>query len=134
MGTGEGWLGTLYTNVSAGIHLRTGLLNPYFINLGTSKRSVNKEAGLHNVQLFFFIKTKGQLTGYDATLQGGMFNQSSVYTIESADVTRLVLNSSAGMSFVYSGIRFDLEQFLLSPEMHHGLWHLWMHFGLTFCL
>lgn len=134
IGTGEGWLGTLYTNISAGFHMRSGLLNPYFINLGQAKRSVNSEHGLHNTQFFFFIRSKGQLTGYDATLQGGMFNRTSVYTAGSDEITRFVLNTSAGLTFVFSGIRLDLEQFLLSPEMHHGYWHMWVHFGLTFCL
>jgi hypothetical protein len=120
--------------MSAGFQLRTGLLNPYFVNSGVARQTVNRKSGLHNTQLYFFIKSKGQLTGYDATLQGGLFNRTSVYTVGGGNVTRLVLNSSAGFSFVYSGIRLDMEQFLLSPEMVHGHWHLWVHFGLTFCL
>ena len=133
-GTGEGWLGSLYTNMAAGFRFRTGLLNPYFVNLGQGKVIVNKESGLHNTQLYFFVKSKGQLIGYDATLQGGLFNRASVYIVGNKAVNRIVLNSSAGLSFVWSGIKLDLEQFLLSPEMHHGHWHLWVHFGLSFCL
>lgn len=132
--TAAGSLGTLYTNLSGGFQARAGWLNPYFSNLGIARRERLREAGLRRSQLFFFLKGAGKLVGYDATLQGGLFNNSSVYTLPSGEISRLVFQTSAGLTLNYGGIRLDIEQYLLSPEFHEGWWHKWIHIGLTFCL
>ena len=85
-------------------------------------------------QFFFFIKSSGTLVGYDATLQGGLFNKTSVYTINGSYISRAVFEGSAGITLVYRGMRIDAEQFLLSPEFRNGWWHKWVHLGLTFAL
>ena len=131
---GTGALGSLYTNISGGFLFRTGLQNPYFINLGVAKHRINKEYHLRNTQVIFFITSRGKLIGYDATLQGGLFNRSSEYTLSSSDISRIVYQGSAGITFVYSGVRLDIEQFILSPEFHDGWWHKWVHVAFTFSL
>jgi lipid A 3-O-deacylase len=131
---GTGSLGTLYTNISGGFLFRTGLQNPYFVNLGQAKRKTNKENKLRNTQLVFFITSRAKLIGYDATLQGGFFNKSSEYTISSNNISRVVFQGSAGITVVYSGVRLDIEQFLLSPEFQDGWWHKWVHLAFTFSL
>jgi hypothetical protein len=130
----SGALGTLYTNISGGFLMRTGVKNPYYINLGQSKRRLNKENGLKNTQFIFFITSRGRFIGYDATLQGGFFNKSSVYRIQGSEISRFVYQGSAGLTFVYGGFRFDIEQFLLSPEYKYGWWHKWVHMAFTFSL
>jgi lipid A 3-O-deacylase len=132
--TGTGQLGTLYTNLGAGLQFRAGLLNPYFANLGLAKKRVNTEQKLRKIQFFAFLKSSGKLIGYDATLQGGMLDTSSPYTVPGSSIERVVLNSSLGLTFVWNGIRIEAEQFLLSPEMKHGWWHKWVHLSFTFSL
>jgi lipid A 3-O-deacylase len=131
---GTGSLGSLYTNISGGFLMRTGIQNPYFFNLGQAKRRINKEYGLKNTQVIFFITSRGKLVGYDATLQGGLFNRSSVYNIDSQDISRFIYQGSAGLTFIYGGFRIDIEQFLLSPEFQSGWWHKWVHMAFTFSL
>jgi hypothetical protein len=82
----------------------------------------------------FFLTSRGKLIGYDATLQGGFFNKSSEYTISSTDISRFVYQGSAGITLVCSGVRLDIEQFILSPEFHKGWWHKWVHLAITFSL
>lgn len=132
--TGTGALGTLYTNIGGGIMLRTGILNPYFWNLGISKRSTYEEKGLQRIQILFSLKSNVKFVGYDATLEGGIFNKTSIYTIGQNSVTRFVYQGSACLTFSYGGFGINVEQFLLSPEFHNGWWHKWVHIGLTFCL
>jgi lipid A 3-O-deacylase len=126
--------GTLYTNLAGGIQLRAGWLNPFFANLGIAKKQALRDADLRKIQFFFFIKGSGKLVGYDATLQGGLFNNSSSYTLPSDEISRVVFQTSGGVSFTCNGIRLDVEQFVLSPEFKDGWWHKWVHVGLTFCL
>ncbi len=129
-----GQVGTLYTNFTGGIGLRAGWLNPYFANPGVEKRRILKDKGLRTNQLFFFLKGSGKIVGYDATLEGGLFNKSSAYVIPVKDVSRVVFQTSVGVTATLGGFRFDVEQFLLSPEFSGGLWHKWVHISLFFCL
>lgn len=126
--------GTLYTNLSGGAMIRAGWLNPYFANLGVAKKKVLENTGMRKFQFFLFLKGSGKLVGYDATLQGGVFNKSSIYTLPGSEISRVVFQASGGLALSYNGIRVDLEQFMLSPEFKSGLWHKWVHVALTFCL
>lgn len=130
--TSNGILGTVYTEFSAGFHFRTGAMQPYFDGLGFSKKSVNLYKGRRNTQYYMFLTATGTAVGYDATLQGGMFNHHSPYTIPSDSITRFRFNGSAGMVLSYGGARLDLEQHIISPEFTGGGWHFWMGIGLTF--
>lgn len=129
-----GNIGTLYTNFAGGVQLRTGWLNPYFANLGIGKKQALRDAGLRKVQFFFFLKGSGKLVGYDATLQGGLFNGSSTYTLPADQISRVVFQGSGGLAFSLNGIRLDVEQYILSPEFHDGWWHKWVHVALSFSL
>ena len=129
-----GQLGTLYTNLAGGFQVRAGWFNSYFKNLGISKKRILKENGLRRSQFCLFLKGSGKVIGYDATLQGGLFNRSSVYTIPGEDISRFVFQSSLGAVVSFGGFRFNLEQFLLSPEFSNGLWHKWVNISMVFCL
>ncbi len=130
--TGSGIVGTVYTGLNAGFLLRTGAMQPYFSSLGFSKRSVNLRTGMRNAQYYLFMRASGTAVGYDATLQGGMFNHSSVYTLPADSITRVRFNGSAGVALSWGGARLDVEQHCISPEFTGGLWHFWMGIGLTF--
>ncbi len=60
-------------------------------------------------RLFVYANPTARAVGYDATLQGGMFNRSSPYTIEAEQMRRLVYGERYGV--VYRGARLSLEFF-----------------------
>ncbi len=72
---------------------------------------------------YAYLAPQGQLVGYDATLQGGLFNRGSPYTIAASDLSRLVYRQRAGIVF-RSGRRY-LEYYhsLASPEFRGALAH-----------
>lgn len=129
---GKGNLGTLYTNLSAGAHARAGWINNWFASPLPMKRAMIKKGGFRTWQFYTFIKSSVQLVGYDATLQGGVFNHSSVYTIPAEDISRLTFRTSLGLNLTWNGLGIDVEQFLLSPEYQNGYWHKWVHIALRF--
>ncbi|MEI7499111.1 MAG: lipid A deacylase LpxR family protein [Bacteroidota bacterium] len=129
-----GSIGTLYTGFTGGFQFRAGWMNPYFANLGLAKKTVLKEQGLRKFQFIFFVKGSGKLVGYDATLEGGLLNKTNSYTLSASEISRVVFQSSGGISVSSGGFRFDIEQFLLSPDFHNGWWHKWVHIALVFCL
>lgn len=126
--------GSLYTNLSGGFQVRAGWMNPYFANLGMAHLNSLKEFHLRKFQFCFFMGGSAKLIGYDATLQGGMFNRTSPYTLTADQISRVVFQGSAGLSLNYKGFKLDIEQYILSPEFAHGWWHKWVHIGLNFCL
>ncbi len=133
MVAGTASLGTLYTNTSAGIHMRTGWFNPAFLNTGKAKKDPGSPAP-RKFQAWLFMKAHVKGVGYDATLQGGVFNRSSTYTFPAREVSRLVFQGSGGITLAYNGVRCDVEQFMLSPEFDHGWWHKWVHISFSFGL
>ena len=74
------------------------------------------------------------MVGYDATLEGGLLNRTSSYTMPGREISRVVFQGSGGISWSCNGFRLDVEQFLLSPEFHNGWWHKWVHVALGFSL
>lgn len=131
---GSGALGTLYDNLTGGMKFRVGRMNPYFHDLGLARRDRYEGSGLKQWQVYAYLDAGLKLVGYDATLQGGMFNGSSAYTIPGSDISRIQFNGTLGIALVFHGFKFEAEQYLISPEFKNGWWHKWVHFGLTFAL
>lgn len=132
--SGEGSLGTLYTNFGGGFSLRLGNFNDYFSDLGIRKRRVLKESGERIWQYFFTVSGGSRIIAYDATLQGGLLNSNSPYTIPRSAVSNIVFRSSVGFTLTYGAIGIQLEQIVISPEFSHKWWHAWGHIGLLFAL
>ncbi len=79
--------GTFQTSLSLSSTLMVGKMERWFVYAAPTLRAV----------------------GYDATLQGGVFNRSSPYTIKAGDMRRLVFGQRYGV--VYRGQRVSLEFF-----------------------
>jgi len=129
----RGQLGTLYTNAGAGLRIRLGLFNPYFeMPWMAGERSIEGKA---SKKWQFGIFATGFVKGvlYDATLEGGVFNNTSNYTIAASDIERLVLQASAGVFFAYRQFGLMYEQFYITPEFSGALHHRWGHINLTYC-
>ena len=87
---GTGSLGTLYTNVGGGFMARAGLFNPYFRDPGNQERGSYAGTKVRKTEILFPVKSGVRFVGYDATLEGGVFNRTSSYTIDPKAVTRFV--------------------------------------------
>lgn len=86
-GTGTARAGTFKSSVALGGTLLIGKLGRFFA----------------------YAAPAVDLVGYDATLQGGVFNKRSPYTISNADMHRVVVRQRAGV--VFRGDRFSVEYF-----------------------
>lgn len=106
---GEATVGTLYDNAALGLSGRAGR-----IEAGASRR------------YYLFGRAESKLIGYDATLQGGLLNRGSPYTLTSPQVRRSVVRADLG--FVYDRGRYAVivTRTFLSPEFTNGLSHQWV--------
>jgi hypothetical protein len=125
--------GTLYNKLSAGFAYRYARFDRRYGNdLPQRNKTAQWKDFKKGAQLDFFAKVEGTTVFYDATLQGGMFNHSSPYTIKEKDVERYVLMGSAGISTMFKGISLGANFYILSPEFaQQKRWHKWGRITLS---
>lgn len=107
-------LGTVNTNVSGGFSGVLGLINsPY-----------QKQ----NRKFIAYVYGQAQCTliGYDATLQGGLINRDSPYTISSNDITRITVQQNFGIVVQWKRFYLEYTRSWLTKEFRSGESH---HYG-----
>lgn len=90
-------VGTLFTNASVGFNTAAGLINSPFSSEENRKR----------FQIYLYAQPLLKTVGYDATLQGGIFNNDSPYSIPAEEIERFTGQVNFGI--VIKGNRFYLE-------------------------
>jgi hypothetical protein len=73
--------------------------------------------------LYAYVKPQVNLVGYDATLQGGLFNRSSPYTIATGDLSRVVYRQQLGLVFRSGHLYAEYYQSLGTREFQSGRAH-----------
>ncbi len=110
--------GTLHDRIAGGFNFMTGHFNDPF------KRQQKKRTSI-----FLFGQSQVNLIGYDATMQGGIFNRKSSYTIAAADISRVTFQASAGVVLNVKKLWLRYSQSFLTKEFRMGRNHRWG--GLT---
>ncbi|PJJ48440.1 lipid A deacylase LpxR family protein [Hymenobacter chitinivorans] len=132
IGQGQASLGTLNTFAGAGLLLRVGKMNPYFQNLGLASRA--NRVGLQRLQLYATGQAEARVVGYNATMQGGLFNRTSPYTLAAADIKRVVAQGTASVVAAYGGVSLRTSAVWITPEFKGSRHHAWVQFGLGVAL
>jgi len=107
--------GTFSDRASIGLSMMTGYFN--------SPLNDNNDNKAFHLYLFEAPTIHGVV--YDATLQGGMFNRSSPYTIGSQDITRLVFENKTGVVLTFKGLYAQYYVGYQSKTFNNGLTHFW---------
>lgn len=117
-------VGTLFTNISAGVNVSLGLLKSSF-SLKKNKRKF---------QLYLYSQPVVSLIGYDATLQGGFFKKDSPYTIEASKVERFTAEFNYGLILKTSILYFEYARTTITREFESGNSANWggIKVGFTF--
>ncbi|HAQ65993.1 MAG TPA: hypothetical protein DCR43_09115 [Bacteroidales bacterium] len=124
--------GTLYTNGSVGIRYQWGNRSPYFSRFYNLPLHFSPKQPWYTYFTYqFSLQSEVNAIGYDATMQGGMFNHSSPYTIPDSDLNRIVWQGEAGLSFSYKKYTASFIQYLYSPEFANARWHKWGRIKVT---
>ena len=130
MGSGTLRLGTLYTDVGAGLYARLGVFSPYFNNLGLEN---NPSKRSNKFKIYAIARLNTRLVGYNATLQGGLINTSSIYTLSSAEVSRFVLDCQGGLVVAYKRLSLEYSKVYITPEFKNGVDHSWGSCIISVC-
>jgi lipid A 3-O-deacylase len=104
--------GTFNTALSVGATTMIGRIGTPFAATSSGRR-----------WFYLYATPQLQAVGHDATLQGGLFNRSSPYTVPAGDVARLVYRQRVGLVY-RSGSRF-IEYFhsTATPEFRGARAH-----------
>lgn len=120
-------LGTLFTDASAGVLIRAGWMNDYFSNLGITTQSDSRK-----FQVYGFAKAIGKAVGYNASMQGGLFNKS-VYTLAPDEINRVVATGFYGLVIAYRRFQLEYTKAHITKEFKNGTSHGWGHCAISFC-
>lgn len=116
-------LGTLFTNASLGINTTFGLLNQPF-SAPAKKR----------FRIYGYAQPVVSVIGYDATLQGGVFNKKSPYIIDADAVKRFTAQFNYGLVLRTKTLYFEYARSLITREFESGTPAGWggIKVGFTF--
>ena len=111
----EARVGTHNNKLSGGINFMAGRFTKKFLPVTNKKK----------VEFYLYAQSKLSLIGYDASLQGGIFNRKSVYTISAVDINRVTVQTDAGMILNLKKFFLSYSRSFLSKEFITGKSHRW---------
>ena len=114
-------LGTLFTNASAGLNATLGIINSPFTSVKNKRK----------FRLYLYTQPLVNVIGYDATLQGGLFNHESIYTINDSDIERVTFQNNYGMVLQYRWLYLEYSRAILTREINNNYSTKWggIHIG-----
>ena len=102
--------GTLYTNASVGLQSTFGIINSPYNSLNSKKQ----------FQFYGYSQILGSAIIYDATLQGGVFNTRSVYTIADSQIERFTGQFNYGVILQLKKLHLEYFRAVLTREFKTG--------------
>ena len=111
-------LGTLFTNASLGANTSLGIL----------------KSSAEIFKIYGFAQALVTTIAYDATLQGGLLNKNSPYTIASNDIERLTGQFHFGAILNYKKFYLEVSRSFITREFEQGNSAKWgsLRFGIGF--
>jgi lipid A 3-O-deacylase len=113
-GYGSARVGTLSDKISGGVTVMLG----DFINSFVTTPRLKKQFQWH---LYDQLIVNG--VAYDATMQGGVFNHNSVYTIPNDQINRLALQHKFGLVVIFHRLYLEYFQTGITQEFRTSVYH-----------
>ena len=124
-----GNLGTGFTGAGVGPLFRLGKLGQLFNSISTQSTAIAKENAPQTSKGEFFLHYKPQLNyvGYDATIEGGLFNTQPAGSLQiTAIPNRFIFNNQVGVSYVTKRWVIDYTAFFptaaVNPQRYSQQW------------
>ncbi len=115
-GVAEARAGTLNNNGGAGFNFMAGRFNQRFHPLQSHKRKA---------EYYFYFQNMVTGIAYDASLQGGLFNRKSPYTIAAKNINNITWRADAGVIVNFKTLYLSYNQSFITKEFKQGLYHRW---------
>ncbi len=113
-------LGTGFTGAGAGPLLRLGWFNQLFNSESTQSASIaGKSTPLNKHELFFYYKPLINVIGYDATIQGGLFDNSTDRLETTTEIKPVVFSQEFGITYVTTRWIFNIAAYTRGKETNY---------------
>ncbi len=109
-------LGTLNDKLSGGFNFMAGSFNKRYSPVTRNKRKA---------EYYLYGQSRIHLIGYDASMQGGLFNRKNPYTISGDHVARVTFQADAGIIVNFKNLCLSYTQSFLTKEFRTGKYHRW---------
>lgn len=124
-GVGASRLGTLEDNISGGINFMAGnFKDPYVSGVKHKKK----------IEYYLYGQARGHIIGYDASLQGGLFNHHSPYAISAGHIERATFQVDYGIVVNFRKLYLSYSQSFLTKEFSTCKNHRWGGISIGFSL
>lgn len=120
----EAIAGTLNDKLSSGLSLIIGKENDPF--------QTSEKISTRKWETYFFAHSFVSLIAYDGTMEGGMFDKKSPYTLSDSEIKRFTLQHQFGLMINIKKFYLELAENFLSKEFTTGLRHKWGSLGIAF--
>ncbi len=110
-------LGTLSDKLLAGFTVALGRFD--------SPLTSSFQRSGRNFQFYLYSQSLGAVVGYDASLQGGLFNRNSPYTLNASELNRFTFQTNYGIVVSFWKIYAEYYRTYLSKEFKTGHEHSW---------
>ncbi|OXG05101.1 uncharacterized protein DUF2219 [Flavobacterium araucananum] len=121
-------IGNYMMNLQGGVkldllNLNSGILQDYIAGLPTFVEETTKK----DIRFNFFIEPSFRIAAYNATLEGIMFNDKSIYKIEHSQVNRLLFEVNAGVNLLLGDFFYAKYSFYGRSQEYSGgkSFHTW---------
>jgi lipid A 3-O-deacylase len=129
-GFANGRAGTLSDKLSAGFVVMAGKLNSAI----TSVFCRNQKNPSQKFSIHLYAQPVVNIVAYDATMQGGVFNRTSPYTISFSEMRHVTVEANYGLVIQYHSINVEYFKSAISKEFDTGSNHRWggVRVGVSF--
>lgn len=111
-------LGTLSSKATTGFTFMAGNFYSPFTNNADQPGNAGKKW-----EWYVYDQPLVNLVGYDATLQGGLFDHSSPYTIPASQIDRLTFQNKFGIVLILKKLYLEYFQTSLTKEFSTSVYH-----------
>jgi len=123
-GDGRTRVGTLSDKAAVGVTFMGGYFNDPFAT----------DIIIKGARIYAYDHADISAIGYDATMQGGVFDHTSPYTISAGNIKRAVFENRFGFVFNYHKLYLEYFQTFLTSEFKGGGDHRWGGIEIAFGL
>ncbi|MFT7156365.1 MAG: lipid A 3-O-deacylase [Parvicella sp.] len=106
----KGKLGTLYSNTALGLNMTLGKINTPFSSIVKKTK----------FEMYGYAQALVNVIAYDATLQGGLFNQTSIYTIPNSQLERITYQLNYGVVIKIKNVYLEYSRAEMTKEHKNG--------------
>jgi hypothetical protein len=108
--------GTYITRLNSSFTFTGGLFDNPFQFANTQDK---------DFQIYLYAEPRLNLVIFDATLQGGVFNDHNPYTLDRNEISRLVFQQNAGLVVKVNAFIIEYSQTVMTREFKTGSPHSW---------